>query len=419
MLDTSKIVNFLSFMLWSETELISIDYLNSINLSKDKKSLEILKEDILGIFKSEIKSYNLVDEEHIWLLLSGWLDSLLLLDLLKSEFPNSVIYTYTLWYSKLDKHLKIAKNISERYQTVHREVIFDLKNNLLHIFDEIYSLWYDLEGEDSLIMNHILSKEVKKECKIVFSWFGLDYIFAWMDLFRNSFNEKLYNKWLINKTYLLESVNWNKFYLKSILDNIKNYDESFFLKYGEYYWDILLPDFKKQAINYFYQNFNNIRQDISELKKQIYYIINTSLSNRYNPYNEPYKKNWVRHLNPFWSKDVITKILSLNISEEYLYNPITQEKKYIIREIARDLLDTELLSHLHSWTVLKYDTSIRNNKNNILKIVHDNKDVLSMYLNNDFLNNLDKIIENSMWYENSKKIIILLQMLFYVKNRDK
>lgn len=417
MINNESVVNFLAFMIWNKTSLISIDDLNSIDLESNRfVNISFLKEEILTIINNEITSYNLKDWENIWLLLSWWLDSTLLLNLLIKRFPNSKIYTYTLWYKNDDKHLEIAKNISKNYNTIHREIIFDLDKNLLNILDEIYQNWYDLEWEDSLIMNHILAKEVKNDCKVVFSWFWLDYIFAWMDLFRNSFNEKLYNQWLINKKYILDSVNWNKYYFKYILDKISDYEDKFFIKYWEYYWNILLPDLEKQAVDYFYNNYKNLKNNLSDLKKQIYYIIHTSLSNRYNPYNKPYEKLWIKHFNPFWSKNVINKFLSLNIDEKYLYNPYTKEKKYIIKEIAKEIIDENILNNLHSGTVLKYDSAIKYNKNWILDLVNDNKDFLSNYLKKDFLDNIDKDIEDSMWYENSKKIIILLQFLYYIKN---
>ncbi|MDR2640955.1 MAG: hypothetical protein LBC61_06780 [Candidatus Peribacteria bacterium] len=56
-----------------------------------------------------------------------------------------------------------------------------------------------------------------------------------MDLFRNSFIEKLYNENLINKKFILKALNGNKFYLKYVLNKIKLYDEDFFIKFGEYY----------------------------------------------------------------------------------------------------------------------------------------------------------------------------------------
>lgn len=417
MIKTESVVNFLAFMIWNKTSLISINELNSIILEdNESKDISFFKYEISKIIDNEINLYNLKDWENIWLLLSGWLDSTLLLNLLINKFPNSKIYTYTLWYKNDDKHLEIAKNISKHYNTIHREIIFDLDISLLNILDEIYQNWYDLEWEDSLIMNHILSKEVKKDCKVVFSWFWLDYIFAWMDLFRNSFNEKLYNQWLINKKYILDSVNWNKYYFKYILDKISNYEDDFFIKYWEYYGNILLPDLEKEAIDYFSNNYNSLQNNLSDLKKQIYYIIHTSLSNRYNPYNKPYEKLWIKHFNPFWSKNVINKFLSLNIDEKYLYNPYTKEKKYIIKEIAKEIIDENILNNLHSGTVLKYDFAIKYNKNWILDLINEKKDFLSNYLKKDFLDNIDKDIEDSMWYENSKKIIILLQFLYYIKN---
>lgn len=419
-LSKEQISKFLAFTVWSNSNFIDIDYLNSIKLSDNREmNIEYFKSEILNIFNTEIDSYNVVDGENIGLLLSGWLDSTLLLSILKDKFPSSKIYTYTLWYSSTDAHLAKAKKISEEYNTIHREVIYDLSSNLLETFDEIYKSWYDLEWEDSLIMNHILSKEVVKDCKIVFSGFWLDYIFAGMDLFRNSFMEKLYNKKLIDKSYIFNVLWWNKYYLKYVLDKINSpLGADFFVKYWEYYAYNLTENLQQFSNTYFKTSIWNIRNDISELKKQIYFIITTSLSNRYNPYNLPYEKLWVKHHNPFGSKNVISEVISLNIPDNFLYNPYTKEKKFIIREISKEKINSEILNNLHTWTVLNYEQSFRNNKSEILKLISENSRFLTNFFSRDFIENFDKVIEDSVWYENSKQIIVVLQMLFYVKNNQ-
>jgi hypothetical protein len=194
MYSKENISNFLAFTIWPKANYISIEDLNSIKLQDNSnKDIDFFKNEILSIFNSEINSYWVKNWENIWILLSWWLDSTFLLDLLSKKFNKSKIFTYTLWYSYNDEHLEKAKKISDIYWTIHKEIVYNLENNFFETLDDIYSFWYDLEWEDSLIMNHILSKYVEKDCKIVFSGFGLDYVFAWMDLFRNSFFERLYN----------------------------------------------------------------------------------------------------------------------------------------------------------------------------------------------------------------------------------
>ncbi|MDP2090476.1 MAG: asparagine synthase C-terminal domain-containing protein [Candidatus Gracilibacteria bacterium] len=419
-LSKEQITKFLAFTVGSNSNFIDIDYLNSINLiDNSDKNIEFFKESVLNIFNNEIDSYKINDGENIGLLLSGGLDSTLLLDIIIDKFPSSKIYTYTLGYNSSDSHLIKAKNIAEKYNTIHREVIYDLESHLLDTFDEIYKNCYDLEGEDSLIMNHILSKEVVKDCKIVFSGFGLDYVFAGMDLFRNSFMEKLYNSNLIDKSYIFNVLGGNKYYLKYVLDKINSpLGSNFFIKYGEYYAYNLNNTLQDISIKYFNENVGNIRSDISELKKQIYFIITTSLSNRYNPYNLPYKNLGVNHYNPFGSKKVISEVISLNIPDNFLYNPYTKEKKFIIREISKEKINKELLNNLHTGTVLNYEQSFRKNKSQIINQVNENINFLSNFFGLDFLNNFDKFIEDSLWYENSKQIILILQLIFYVKNNQ-
>lgn len=419
-LSKEQISKFLAFTVWSNSDFINIDYLNNINIKDNSdKKIDFFKEEIIDIFYKEIDSYNIVDWENIWLLLSWWLDSTLLLAILEDKFPKSKIYTYTLWYSINDSHLSKAINIANVYWTVHREIVYDLEWKLFETFDDIYKTWYDLEWEDSLIMNHILSKEVQKDCKVVFSWFWLDYIFAWMDLFRNSYMEELYLNNLVDKSYIFNVLWWNKYYLKYVLDKINSpLWEDFFIKYWEYYGynlNIDLQDFSKK---YFYENVWNIRWDISELKKQIFFIITTSLSNRYNPYNLPYQKLGVKHFNPFWSKDVISKVISLNIPDNFLYNPYTKEKKFIIRELSKEKINKDLLNNLHTGTVLNYEMSFRKNKLEILNLVNENTKFLSNFFSLDFIENFEKVIEDSVWYENSKQIILVLQLLFYIKNNQ-
>lgn len=417
-INKKSISKFLAFTVWPNADFFTIEDLNSIEIQDNKnKNLSFFKKEVLRNLETEIEFYNIKKWENIWILLSWGLDSTLLLHLLKQRFSSSKIYTYTLGYKKDDKHFEVAKKISEEYWTIHREIIFDLKRNLEEIFDSIYTTWYDLEWEDSLIMNHILAKEVKKDCKIVFSGFWLDYVFAWMDLFRNSYFEKLYSEWLIDNKYILEALSWNKYYLKYVLDKF-NSDlwQEFFPKYWEYYGDNLNIWTQNKVKEYFIEQISNIRSDISELKKQIYFIISTSLSNRYNPYNKPYELVWVKHYNPFGSKRTIKNIISLNIPDNYLYNSFKKEKKYIIREITKDIINKNIIKDFHVWTVLKYEEAIKYNKKSIIKLINNNREFLSMYFSIEYLNGISKEIEDSIWYEKSKQLIIILQLLFYIKN---
>lgn len=421
-LTLESISRFLAFTSSPKADYISLENLNSINLENNENyKIDFFKEKIIKYINEEIESCKIKDWQKIWILLSWWLDSTLLLHILKDKLPKSTFFTYTLWFNSLDPHLFIAKEIANSYNTSHREVIFDLDNDLFKLFNEVYSTWYNLEWEDSLIMNHILAKEVKKDwCNAVFSWFWLDYIFAWMDLFRNSLIENLYNDWLINKKYILETLNGNKYYLKYILDKINDNDLwiNFFMKYWEYYWNILKKELQQGIKKYFFDTFWSIRKDISTLKKQIYYIIFTSLSNRYNPYNKPYEKLWLKHYNVFWSKDFIKKIIALNIPDKFLYNPYTKEKKYIIREISKDIIDSKILKNLHTWTVLKYENAFKFNKSKIIKIINENKSFLLNFYESNYIDGIWKSIDNSMWYEETLKIILLLQLIHHYKYND-
>jgi len=194
--NNNEISNFLAFTVWPKADYISISDLNAIKLQNNSnKDITFFKKSINSIFDWELNYYWIQNWENIWILLSGWLDSTLLLHLLSEKFNKSLIYTYTLWYTNEDEHLVSSRNISKKYWTIHKEIIYNLKDKLFDTFDDIYKNWYNLEWEDSLIMNHILAKEVKKDCKKVFSGFWLDYFFAGMDLFKNSFMEKLFNEW--------------------------------------------------------------------------------------------------------------------------------------------------------------------------------------------------------------------------------
>ncbi len=415
MYNKESIINFLAYTVWPNNNVISLDELNDISYNKKRLEFAQYKKELIDIFEQEIQSYNIKDGTNVAVLLSGGLDSTLLLYFLKKFFPSSSFYTYTLAYHANDSHLQKAQDISKYFGTIHKEIIIDLDNDLFQIFDDIYQSWYDLEGEDSLIMNHILANYIKEDCQIVFSGFGLDYLFAGMDLFRNSYMEKIFAEKLIDKGFLLKTLGMNKFYLKYVLNKIENNPSNFFVKYGEYYGDVLLSDLQKIAKQYFEDSMNSINLDLTDLKKQILFIISTSLANRYNPYNMPYKKNGLYHYNPFGSKEVIKKVLALNIPDEFLLNPYTMEKKFIIRDIFRDLVWMNVITQLHSGTVLKYTSSIQANKDKILLLVKENREFLDKYYSDEFLTSLDKIIDDSIWYENSKVIIILLQLLFFKK----
>ena len=79
------------------------------------------------------------------------------------------------------------------------------------------------------------------------------------------------------------------------------------------------------------------------------------------------------------------------------------------------MIKKDILDNLHSWTVLSYDSVIKCNKDFILSLVKENRIFLSKYFKNEYLDNLVSEIDNSIWYEKSKQIVILLQFLFYCR----
>lgn len=139
-------------------------------------------------------------------------------------------------------------------------------------------------------MNHILAKEVKKDCAVVFSGFGLDYVFGGMDLFRNAYIEKLYNTGLVDIKYVLDSVGGNKYYCKYLLEKFTDtkLTADYFIKYGEYYGDLLNDAKEKEVMLEFQSMVDSFPQESTDLSTQIYYVVSTSLAKRYAPYNEPY-----------------------------------------------------------------------------------------------------------------------------------
>jgi hypothetical protein len=67
---------------------------------------------------------------------------------------------------------------------------------------------------------------------------------------------------------------------------------------------------------------------------------------------------------------------------------------------------------------LKYNKAIEKNKTEIYDLLMENKDFLLQYLSKDYFNVIDRVINDSIWYENSKQIILLLQLLFHEKHNE-
>ena len=175
---------------------------------------------------------------------------------------------------------------------------------------------------------------------------------------------------------------------------------------------------REGAIDFFRKGMGSIRDDISNLKKQIYFVITTSLSNRFNPYNKPYEKQGVWHYSPFGSKKTIAEVIALNIPDEFLYNPYTKEKKFIIRQISQTRIDKEMLKALHSGTVLTYHEAIAYNKEKLVSLVQRNRERLSHFFSDSFLENFGRTIDNAIWFEEARQIIILLQFIYYTRHSE-
>ncbi len=410
MLSKEQIKFFLSYQFLDNEEQINrdIDFVNAIKLRKSVSDSDCY-DDVLDIIEVSVKkSLDWKNISEVWLLLSWWVDSFLLLYFLRKNFPKLKIYALTLLSEKDREKIQKLKDLSDFFWAKHICYIKDFSyGDVLYELKDIYSNGWELVWDDGYIINNFLFRNIKKDYNLeyVFTADGMDVLFWGLSQYRLSYLENKYFD--VVKSEFFRDVYEERYYF----ENIKKYWKEFFYKFGEFFWGDHLWENWESEIESFFEYFEKVEIWDSLLKKQIYFNYVFLIQNRRKYIENSGKINGIKTISPFIDRQFVKGVFELNLDDGCLLDE--KETKLIIRKIAKWVLDDNNIDFefFDVWRI------------NYFKIFNENKKHIQMVwlflykrwiIEKEYLAKLNCFVSNSMWYENKMRIYLLLNLYYYL-----
>jgi len=199
----------------------SLDNLNKNNyITDEKEALYFTKKTL----KESIDKRLSASDTNVGVLLSGGLDSSLIVALAKDKFPN--LKTYSIGFDddqeEKGSEFYFSDQVVEKFNTNHKKFIINNESVLHKLPDAFKSMSEPMVAQDAIAF-FMLSELVSKEVKVVLSGQGADEAFAGYFWYQNIALEKNHHK------------NFAKHYFDRSNDEMKsflniNFDEDFSLK---------------------------------------------------------------------------------------------------------------------------------------------------------------------------------------------
>jgi len=347
-----------------------------IEVSKEK--IEEKKYNYYHNFKKDINNYEqllkrsinkrLNSDAKVGLLLSGGVDSSLILKYLGEKNINIKSYTINIHEKNNDKYLEAIGDLSKKYNIKNNIKNINSKS-LLDCADKIYKNLSEPITDISIIPTFLAYEFASNECKVLLNGDGADEIFlgyrrhllskivSLLNLKKNSFLDKFFNNTEIRLLRCLFSNDVKKIQHLS----------------GNYYCnsdkDLFLADISPNSK--LYSNFDNFNE------KMIFHDLNNQLTNcLLIKADHCSMSNSVEARSPYLDKSVYFKSLGDNRNN---FNSIKQTKI-----ILRNLLSKshKYISNLPKEGFdLKRKYIYQNNKNTILDKLNDSRSYIYNFIN--------------------------------------
>ncbi len=121
-------------------------------------------------------AYRTISDRPVGVLLSGGIDSSLLVCLLKNKIKNLKTFTISFDNSNYDES-QYAKLVSKKFNTMHYEKKFTSKD-IIKLLPEIINQFDEPLGDNSIIPNYLVSKLASEHVTVVLSGAGGDELFC-------------------------------------------------------------------------------------------------------------------------------------------------------------------------------------------------------------------------------------------------
>ena len=273
----------------------------------------------------------------IGILLSGGVDSAAILHI-ASEIRNDRLYTMSAAYEGRLDHLKYCRELSEKYNTIHKEII--IKSEDIKRLEDIYdsktiSSATEPIGDNGILSMYIMLETLKDTVDIVLSGDGADVVFGGLDshylnYIDNEFISEIKNKLLGNKG------------MDEIFLQQKKYPEFEHYKYGEIFLtrketkEVLGEEIEVQKP--FLELLKNIH-DKNLIKRQILIDLNFLVRNRRVLTKVPSGLTGLEVFQPYLDQNFIN--FALSIPSNLLIKNL--ETKFIFKKSLEGKLPDKIL----------------------------------------------------------------------------
>lgn len=168
-----------------------------------------LSEILYSSLKKSVRKYLPLGNAPIGLLLSGGIDSAILLHLLR-DLTDRPIFTLTAAFSKGSPNLRKGQLLSKTYGSNHHELIIQSKD--LRIIDELYSFGVPQPiGDNGFLSTYLMFKYLNQFTRHIYSGDGADCLFSGLKMHQKYFNGNndkkncsVYEHYQYGETFLTE-----------------------------------------------------------------------------------------------------------------------------------------------------------------------------------------------------------------------
>lgn len=368
----------------------------------DEQHIKVkLYENLKVIIEKQISKVN----GPIGLLLSGGVDSTIILHLLR-ELTDRKIYTITGAYNEESSNLKIARNLSKKYNTSHTELIITSKDLLK--LKEVYSKNINQTiGDNGLLSTYLMLKELSKKTLNVFSGDGADCLFSGLS---SHYNNYIYETYL-KKVNFSSAKNEPYSKLNNLLKAKSKYPNFEHYSFGEIFLTQKEAEHIEKGVE-LSKPFKDVADKILEknvIKRQILLDLNFFVKNRVDYIISSAESNNINILLPFLDKDFVD--FSLKIPSELLIKNLNQ--KYILKKAFQNRIPDEILNRAKEGFTPPFKEWFSSNKEFVIKNLLKS---CKLGLPKNYIDYLIKKLEFSEDYEIGMKIWLILNLVIWHEN---
>ncbi|MBF0504812.1 MAG: asparagine synthase [Candidatus Omnitrophica bacterium] len=294
-----------------------------------------LAENLYALLTDIIKTSLKQTTGPIGLLLSGGLDSTILLHLLRKNTRRNIC-TISAAYDSDRSHLKLCASLAKKYNAIHQELIITPAH--LRQLARIYSPGLDNPiGDNGLLANYLMFNMLSSRTKLIYAGDGADCLFHGLNIHYLDFLDKNYLHRLKKTTDFPDAVHRRILLPKAHYPDFEHYkfDEIFLTKNEAHQY--LGMDFDLSAP---LRSITKTIKTNDPIKKTILLDLNFLVNNRVDYILKSAAANKIKIILPYLDSALID--YALRIPSSYFIKDL--EQKYILKKAFENALPKEVIS---------------------------------------------------------------------------